>query len=67
MSITPADEPSSTQPNITLNEKQERVNVCLTACLKRPPRFNLELRAGGECRFVATFDKTAAGVTFEDV
>lgn len=67
MSINQANEPSATQPNIILTEKQDRVRVCLPACLRRPPRFDLKIRPGGQRRFVATFDKTAAGVSFGEV
>lgn len=67
MSTTSADAPSSSQANITLTEKQERVRMCLTACLNSPPRFDLRIDPGRGCTFAATFDKTAAGVRFASV
>lgn len=67
MSTTSADKPPSTQSIISLNEKQVRLRQCLVACLKTPPRFDLEIRPGWNRTFTATFDKTAAGARFGDV
>jgi hypothetical protein len=67
MSTTSANEPPPTQHNISLDEKQVRLRQCLIACIKTPPRFDLEIRPGGECIFTATFDKTAAGIKFGEV
>jgi hypothetical protein len=55
------------QPNIILTEKQERVRQCFWACLKTPPQIDVEIRPGGGIRATATFDKTVAGVKFEDI
>jgi len=66
MSTTQANEPFPAQLNIVLTEKQERVRMCLWACLKTPPRSDVKIRPNG-IRAAATFDKTAAGVNFEDV
>lgn len=41
--------------------------MCLPACLKSPPRFDLKIQPGRQCTFAATFDKTAAGVRFGNV
>lgn len=38
--------------------------MCLLACLKSPPRFDLKIQPGRQCTFAATFDKTTAGVRF---
>jgi hypothetical protein len=67
MSTTPVNEPSSTQSDFILTEKQGRLQMCLTACHKKPPRFDFKIRPGGKCTFAARFDKTAPGVTFGNV